>query len=225
MRISFLSLASLLFFYTVSEAQDFCKYGPSTSPYKYPRINLRGSPEVRRQQFAQTQLEGLERLENDQVLERLKYEGKLVVIPESEWLRVDPRLHPKFRYLRPWAVQFVDNLAAKFFADFQQPLQINSAARTVQRQLELIKAKNLNASPVTGDMASVHPYGSTFDLRILGLTDEQLTTVRIDLQWYKSAGYISVAEEFGQRVFHIMVFRSYGDISSQKTEIADSAPH
>lgn len=214
--------ASLLFFPTVGEAQDSCARACTEPASWTPSAeDLKGSHEVQRRQNTQAQREGLTLIKNDRELAKLKKDGKLQRLPESSWLRVDPRLKEKWRWALPHVVPFIDNFAAFFYVWFGHPIQVNSAVRTVEYQRWLSR-RNANAADVKGDEASSHLYGSTVDIAKRRMTKEELTFVRAVLIELKNAGRIAVAEEFNQAVFHVMVFRP--DVQPEVASSSSAAP-
>jgi hypothetical protein len=55
--------------------------------------------------------------------------GELVPIPVSDALVVDKQLDPRRRYVRPWTAQFLTDISRRFYAEFHQPLMVDSAVR------------------------------------------------------------------------------------------------
>lgn len=217
--------ASLLFFPTVSEAQEACTHAckePET-PWFPTAQELKGTHEIQRAQNTRAKLERLEPIKNDRELALRKKRGELQRIPESQWLRIDPRLKEKWRWALPHVVRFVDNLAAVFYACYGHPLQVNSAVRTVEYQ-KWLGRRNANAADVKGDEASSHLYGSTIDIAKKRLTLDELTMLRAVLIELKNSGRIAVAEEFNQAVFHVMVFRPENKPESMASNPATPAP-
>jgi len=197
------TIASLLLFSAVGEAQEWT---PS----------LKGSKASLRRQNIQADAEKLPRITNDRQLERLKRSGALVRIPKTFYLREkpDPRWPEKFRWLRPNAATFLDDLAAVYFEWFGVPLQVNSAVRTKDRQRRIIRARNFNAAAVDGERASPHLTGATMDISWWDRHKRRLPKDNMEfLQAYlldmEARGYIEVSRELHQAVFHIMVFATY----------------
>ena len=163
----------------------------------------------------------LPRIQDDQELEQLKLEGKLVPIVPGQSLRIDPRLDPDRRYCRPWTRDFVEDLAASYYQRFGQQIQVNSAVRTVVVQKKL-RRHNRNAAPAEGEIASSHLAGVTVDLQRRGMSKEQIKWVEGYLVPMKAAGLVEPEEERRQWVFHIMVSDRYSQWRKGET-VANSA--
>jgi hypothetical protein len=111
---------------------------------------LKGSHEVLVHQNLMADNEGLERIVDDGDLARLRASHDLVNFPESASLHVNPELAADRRCARVWTVRFATDIARQYYARFHQPLQVNSAARTIAYQLHLQRT-NGNAVGVGGD--------------------------------------------------------------------------
>lgn len=164
---------------------------------------------------------GLVRVRNDAQLLTLRREHKLVALPASEALRIDDRLPENRRYSRPWTADFLSVLADNFYAAFHQPLQVNSAVRTVQFQ-EHLERINGNAAPATGDTASPHLTGEAVDIAKHGLTLTEIAWMRTYLKPLIAAGKIDVEEEFQQACFHISVYHSYLPTATTSVNLASA---
>jgi len=169
---------------------------------------LRGSHEVLVHQNAMADSEGLERIEDESELERLRAARLLVPVTESSALHIDPELPAVRRTARPWTARFAGDIARAYHARFGRPLQLNSAVRTVDYQLRLQQV-NGNAAAVEGDTASPHLTGQAIDLGKRGMGVAQIAWMRAYLKPLMEAGKIDVEEEFQQACFHISVYRSY----------------
>ena len=191
----------------------------AVQPHLLPRIDsvtghllmpapLRGSREVLVHQNVMADDEGLSRIQNDAELNHLRALRLLVDFPVSESLRLNPELPASRRCARPWTVRFAADIAHAFYARFHQPLQVNSAARTVAYQLRLQRS-NGNAAAVEGEAASPHLTGQAIDFGKRGMSAAQLAWMRATLLPLMSSGKIDVEEEFQQACFHISVYRSY----------------
>jgi hypothetical protein len=168
---------------------------------------LKGSHDILVHQNRMADQEGLERLEDDADLERLRGTRQLVSLPESAGLRVNPALPENRRVARAWTARAAEAGRA-FRARFGQPLEVTSAARTVEYQLRLQQV-NGNAAAAEGDTASPHLTGQAIDVGKRGMTAAQLAWMRSYLKPLMLAGKIDVEEEFQQACFHISVYRSY----------------
>ncbi len=164
----------------------------------------------------------LPRIQDDNEMEQLKLEGKLVPIIPGETLRIDPRLDPDRRYCRPWTRDFVEDLAEAYYQQFHAQIQVNSAVRTVLVQKKL-RRHNRNAAPAEGEIASSHLAGVTVDLQRRGMSKAQIHWVEAYLVPLKAAGLVEPEEERRQWVFHIMVSDRYSELQD-KSQVAVAAP-
>lgn len=169
---------------------------------------LKGSHDVLVHQNLMATTDGLDRIYDDADLERLRAAHLLVSFPISESLRVNDDLPYNRRVARPWTVMFAADLGRAFYGRFHQPLQVNSAARTVHYQARL-KMVNGNAAAVSGEAASPHLTGQAIDLAKRGMTQAELAWMRAALLPLMRSGKIDVEEEFQQACFHVSVYRSY----------------
>ena len=152
--------------------------------------------------------EGLKRIQNKTQLHAMRRDGKLVPLPVSQRLRVNPDLPSDRRCTRPWTAKFLTDLARAHYIRFDRPLQVNSAVRTVRFQRRLIRV-NGNAAPASGDIASPHLMGATIDIAKKGLSLSEVAWMRAYLLPLQEDGKIDVEEEFYQSCFHITVYKSY----------------
>ncbi len=175
---------------------------------RYAPAPLRGSHDVLVHQNIIADVEGLSRIQNDAQIREMLAEQRLVALPISATLRVDPRLPLNRRYCRPWTGKFLTDLAQEHAALFHRPIQVNSAVRTVafQRHLERI---NGNAAPISGDTASPHLTGQAVDIGKKGMSMREIGWMRAYLGQLQDAGKLDVEEEFQQACFHISVYDTY----------------
>ncbi|QMV18932.1 hypothetical protein GOB94_09795 [Granulicella sp. 5B5] len=173
-----------------------------------PTTSLRGTREVLVHQNLMAADEGLERIQTDAQLEQMREDKDLVDFPESRSLRVNPDLPFDRRCARPWTVRFAEDLSRDFYDHFGVPLQVNSAARSVEYQLHLAHF-NGNAAGVEGDTSSPHLTGQAIDFGKKGMSRAELAWMRARLLPLMQAGKIDVEEEFRQACFHISVYRTY----------------
>ena len=152
--------------------------------------------------------ENLPVVQSDLKLEELKSDGVLVPIPKM--VRVDYRLEEKWRWCLPQVTFFLGDVGLEFQEVFNKKLQVNSAVRTVHRQLELMKINN-NAVPPVGPKRSSHITGATVDIAKIGLSEQELEWVRTKLLILEDEDRVEATEENDQLVFHVMIFRSYQD--------------
>jgi len=170
---------------------------------------LKGSAESLRRQNDEADRENLSRLEEND-LEFFIKTGWLVPLPENYNMIVDSRLAERYRWCRPWTRDFLLNLGAAYGETFSNPIQINSAVRTVQSQIALRRV-NANAAPAKdGEFQSTHLTGSAVDIAKKGMYPEQIDWMRRRLAALQKMHLIIVEEEFYQQVFHIMVLKRYG---------------
>ncbi|MGC1361948.1 MAG: DUF5715 family protein [Silvibacterium sp.] len=169
---------------------------------------LVGSLASLERQNERNEAEGLTRIEDDAQLNHMRRDQELVPLPVSAQLRVNPTLPMNRRYTRPWTTKFLTDTGRAHYIRFQRSLQVNSAVRTVQYQLHLIRV-NGNAAPAEGDIASPHLTGATIDIAKKGLSLSEIAWMRAYLLPLETAGKIDVEEEFYQSCFHITVYKSY----------------
>ena len=169
---------------------------------------LKGSPESQIKQNAAADRSELIRIKDDTELETMKATGQLVHIPDTPGVRVDARLHERFRFVRPWVATFLVDLGKDFKERFGEEIQINSAVRTIEYQIE-ISGRNRNAAETTGEKRSSHLTGSAIDIAKLRLTGEQKLWLRTRLVTLELGNTIEATEEHYQAVFHVMVFPEY----------------
>jgi hypothetical protein len=169
---------------------------------------LRGSHEILVHQNQVADLEGLDRIADDNDLLEQRRQNLLVAIPASRMLLIDERLPADRRYTRPWTAQFLETLSRAYYARFHVALQVNSAVRTVEVQERLLRT-NGNAAPTEGETASPHLTGQAVDLAKHGLTLTQIAWLRGYLLPLVQQGKIDVEEEFQQACFHISVYKRY----------------
>jgi uncharacterized protein YcbK (DUF882 family) len=165
---------------------------------------LRGSRERMAAQNIAANAAHLQRIRNDRQLAALKHRGELVPIREDRSLRVDPRLNPKFRYVRQHAAAAVHTLADEFGRVFHRPIVVTSAVRTLDYQRQL-RRRNTNAAKAeSGLHQSSHPTGETMDIAKRGMSSKQLGWMRTRLRTLSHQRQVVATEEHRQPVFHVM---------------------
>jgi hypothetical protein len=169
---------------------------------------LRGSYASLVRQNEKTEADGLERIQDDDDLADRIAHKMLVPVPASVALIVNPSLPENRRYCRPWAANFLADLARAHAAQFHRPVIVSSAVRTVEYQKRLMGI-NGNAAAAEGDIASPHLTGATVDIAKQGLSRKELAWMRAWLVPLIAADKIDVEEEFQQSCFHITVYKSY----------------
>lgn len=169
---------------------------------------MRGTREILVHQNLMADEEGLTRVQDDDDLRRMRAEKMLVDFPESAALHVNPEMGSDRRCARPWTVRFATNIARAYYARFHEPLQLNSAVRTVAYQVRLRRV-NGNAAGIEGDVASPHLTGEAIDFGKHGMSRAEIAWMRLYLRPLMQEGKLDVEEEFQQACFHISVYRSY----------------
>jgi hypothetical protein len=182
---------------------------------------LRGSREILVHQNTMADAAGLERIQNDEELDRLRATRRLVDLASTQSLHVNPELPENRRCARPWTARFAADIARAYFSRFGEPLELNSAVRTISYQLRLERV-NGNAAAVAGETASPHLTGQAIDFGKRGMTMAEIAWMRAYLTPLMQAGAIDVEEEFQQACFHISVYRSYvaSSPSSHRLDLA-----
>lgn len=169
---------------------------------------LKGSHEILVRQNVLADQDGLDRIQDDNDLLRMREQHLLVALPVNRELAVDERLPLDRRYARPWTAQFLTTLARAHYARFHSAIQVNSAVRTVEFQQHLIRV-NGNAAPAEGETASPHLTGQAVDIAKHGLSRTEIAWLRGYLLPLIQQGRIDVEEEFQQACFHISVYKKY----------------
>jgi hypothetical protein len=182
---------------------------------------LRGSREILVHQNQMADAAGLERIENDEDLDRLRTSHQLVELAGTSALHINPELPENRRSARPWTAKFASDVARAYYARFGQPLELNSAVRTISYQLRLQRV-NGNAADIAGETASPHLTGQAIDFGKRGMTMAEIAWMRMYLTPLMQAGTIDVEEEFQQACFHISVYRSYA--GTRATDVAQVRP-
>jgi hypothetical protein len=169
---------------------------------------LRGSREILVHQNEMADAAGLERIQNDEELDRLRDSHRLVQLASTSSLHVNSELPDNRRCARPWTAHFASDIARAYYARFGEPLELNSAVRTISYQLRLQRV-NGNAADISGETASPHLTGQAIDFGKRGMSMAEIAWMRMYLAPLMQAGMIDVEEEFQQACFHISVYRSY----------------
>jgi hypothetical protein len=178
---------------------------------------MKGSRDILVHQNTMADSEGLDRIQDDADLDRMRAAHLLVPLSSSAAMEVNEGLPENRRYARPWTERFAVDTARAFYARFHQPLHLNSAVRTVEYQLRL-QMVNGNAAAVDGDAASPHLTGQALDFGKHGMSVVQIAWMRAYLGPLMEAGKVDVEEEFQQACFHISVYRSYAPILKPKAK-------
>jgi hypothetical protein len=180
---------------------------------------MKGSRDILVHQNTMADSEGLDRIQDDADLDRMRAAHLLVPLSSTTAMEVNEGLPENRRYARPWTERFAVDTARAFYARFHQPLHLNSAVRTVEYQLRL-QMVNGNAAAVDGDAASPHLTGQALDFGKRGMSVAQIAWMRAYLGPLMEAGKVDVEEEFQQSCFHISVYRGYVPILKPKAKPA-----
>ncbi len=214
-RSSITLVLALLLLSTSSFAATIkARYHYHRSAYRHARhlrwmpVLLKGSHDSLLRQNAEIDRLQLPRIQNDQELEELVARDQLVPLPAAQGVRVDARIEPSRRFCRPWTRDFLEDFGQAYYKQFHQPLQVNSAVRTVEQQQRLARY-NHNAAPADGDTASSHLAGLTVDIAKRGMTRRQRQFVEGYLVNMRNLGLVEAVEERRQACFHVMVSDRY----------------
>ena len=183
---------------------------------------IHGTPESLLRQNAGVDRDNLVRIQDDDQLLDLIEAEELVRIPETDELHVAANLPQERRYCRPWTKSFAEDLATLYYDEFHQPVQINSAVRTVAVQHKL-RRHNRNAADETGERASPHLTGASLDINKRGMTKKQKQWMQQYLLELQNRGLIDAEEEFRQPVFHVTVYHDYTDPTLQGAQQQQAA--
>jgi hypothetical protein len=156
----------------------------------------------------------LPRIADEYELIRYELSQELVPVPESDALKFAADLPDNRRYCRPWTREFLVDFTDAYYNQFHSSIQINSLVRTVEQQHRL-RRWNHFAAPETGDTASTHLTGVTFDMSRRGLTYEQYEWIRNYLLPLQAQGMVDPIEE-RQPVLHVVVYDKYSGRNDQK---------
>jgi hypothetical protein len=206
-KMSLLALAMLLAASPALSAKPARHHRrPSASWFEY-RVFVPSRENLRSQNAMIDQL-GLPRIQSDDALREFIGSADLVPVTENKYVRVSPRLEAKRRFCRPSVDLFLQELGAAYYAEFGEPIQVNSAVRTVKTQLRLLRW-NHNAAPAHGETASAHLAGVAVDLQRRGLTRPQIRFIQTRLLFLAGLQMVIVEEELRQPCFHVVVTGEY----------------
>jgi hypothetical protein len=192
---------------------------------RWTPVLLKGSHDSLVRQNAEIDRMQLVRIQNDQALEELIARDQLVALRQTNFVRVDTRLEESRRFCRPWTRNFLEDFGQAYYKQFHQPIQVNSAVRTVEQQERLARF-NRNAAPAEGDTASSHLAGLTVDIAKKGMTRRQRAFTENYLVNLHNLGLVEAVEERRQACFHVMVSDRYTAWrESDKLATAPGAPH
>ncbi len=175
---------------------------------KFTPLLLKGSHDSLLRQNEEIDRLHLGRIADDDELNELVQNKELVALPSDKYVRVDERLEQNHRYCRPWTRDFLNDIGQAYYKEFRQPLQVNSAVRTVEQQEKLMR-HNGNAAPAEGPTASSHLAGLTVDIAKHGMNRNQRRFMEQYLVRLRDQGLVEAAEERKQACFHVMVSDRY----------------
>jgi hypothetical protein len=159
----------------------------------------------------------LPRIVNNEQLHQLISQGELVRIPENETLTTT--ISEDRKYVRPWVRYFIQDMAAGFFSNFNKPLVIDSAVRTVEQQAKLIRT-NRFAAPAYGILPSSHLAGITVDIAKRRYSPKERRWIVSYLKSMKDKGLIEAVEE--PVCFHVMVREMYNEINFISSDVSNT---
>lgn len=165
---------------------------------------LQGSRESLRRQNAYADRMGWSRM-TEEMLWIHKAIGTLVPLPADK-VRIDPKLPSEYRWCMLHTLNFLADLAAEYERKFGTKFQVNSAVRTAERQRVLLQTNSNAARGHLLETRSPHLTGSVIDITKKSMTRAQREWMGKRLAQLEEAGHIEATEEFGQLVFHIMVY-------------------
>jgi hypothetical protein len=183
---------------------------------------FRGSHELLVRENEQIDTLELPRIADDAELQLLEDSEELVPMNDSTYLSVSSIRLPDRRYCRPWAREFLQDMAAAYYDEFHTPLVITSLVRTAEQQKKL-RRRNRNAAPEEGETVSTHLTGMSFDLYKRGMSRRQHKWVEAYFMPLKELGLIEPIEERRQPVFHVTVFDGYTEWRDSQVAPTDTA--
>jgi hypothetical protein len=175
---------------------------------KWTPVLLKGSHDSLLRQNEEIDRLQLGRIADDDELDELVQKQELVALPTDKTVRIDSRLDENRRYCRPWTRDFLNDLGEAYYKEFRQPIQVNSAVRTVSQQEKLIR-HNGNAAPAEGPTASSHLAGLTIDIAKHEMNRKQRKWMEQYLLRMRDLGLVEAVEERKQACFHVMVSDRY----------------
>ncbi len=171
--------------------------------------NLKGAASSIVKENEKARVDGIEFIKDMNRLAEMVRDGKVVPLPESAFVKINPNIPSERRYCLPETAKFLTEMAtaSKNYNSNFEPLMINSSVRPIDVQMELRK-KNPNAIS-----NSTHPTGATVDIaynanpHYKGMSGTQIHWTERYLTEKERSGLIQATEERNQPVFHVMVFK------------------
>jgi hypothetical protein len=174
--------------------------------HRYPMYSViagsKASMAIQNQEIDRLQLP---RIVDNEQLHTLEEQNELIKIAENRSIEIAPNIREDRRYLRPWAENFLENMAYEFSRKWNKPLRVNSAVRTMEQQRELRKHNRYAAR----EDRSSHLAGTTFDLAKRKYTRAQKQWIVNYLYNARQSGYVSAAEE--PYCYHVFVKERYNE--------------
>ena len=141
--------------------------------------------------------------------------GTLVSVPDDGdiiWHRTE--LVAKYAYIRPYALKILKaELVVEFWKNFRNPINIASAARTVERQDRLRKGKIKGGGNATSSntytangkrhCASSHIYGTTVDIGYKAYSPKEVAWLEGRLLLLERDGIVQMTKERHHACFHV----------------------
>lgn len=179
------------------------------SPPKHYKPKVLGNTGSMVRQNQEIDCLNLPRIVNDKQLHQLISQGELVRITENETTILMPVSEDR-KYVRPWVRDFIRDMAAGFFSNFNKPLVIDSAVRTVEQQAVLIRTNRYAASPY-GMLPSSHLAGTTIDIAKRRYSSKERKWIVSYLKSMKDKGLVEAVEE--PFCYHVLVYEVYNEIN------------
>jgi hypothetical protein len=129
-------------------------------------------------------------------------------VQENETTKFPPNISEDHKYVRPWARDFIRDMASSFYISFNKPLVIDSAVRTAEQQANLIRV-NRFAAPAYGDLPSSHLAGITIDIAKRRYSPKERKWIVKYLKDLKDQGFIIPTEE--PYCYHVAVLERYNE--------------
>ncbi len=200
----------LLFYVYIAAGHEIVKRPSAHQRWARPASpsgpqDLRGSPESLAKQNKVADLCKLSRFKDDRELQ--SFIARKLLVRVQDWTETYyVTTEERFRYLRPWAKDFLEGLAKKHNATFGKHLKVTSLVRTEAYQRMLVKRGISDADGETEDRRSAHLTGSAFDVSRRDMSFLERAWMRWELWSLKRKEVIEAVEEGRHNnTFHIMV--------------------
>ena len=175
---------------------------------------LVGSDESMAKQNEVADRHGFVRLKNLAELQLLVCAGALEqVLPARDKPGYYVTADRRFRYARPWGIQFLNDISKKFFDRFGKPLKITELVRTAGYQRLLVRRGMSHADGSLSERQSAHLVGA-IDISKKPLATGEVRWLRGELVYLENKSLIEATEEIYNNAFHVMVFPSYAGLGA-----------